>query len=354
MAPRRRGKSFTASGYDKATKKKRHLGTYPTRKEAAEAEAKWKLRSHGTGRETCDQFAERWTKDYPRLRESTNLHNAERVKRFAKDFKGIRLSEVDRPAARAWALKHPHHLGAVRAMFGDALRDGLVTINPFSNLRLPGSRGRKDLVALTEQELHALADVALDDRMELGDFGPQYRAMILFAGYVGLRPGELFALRREDVEGDLVTIERAWSSKSRKMERPKNGKPRTVTIPPKASDALSVVPPNPEGLLFVSPTGRMWTQPSNFYYWSRLRLIANRPGTDWYELRHACATFMLERGATVADVAHQLGHTDGGMLVSQVYGHPADAGARARNLALWRENEAPAPLRAVDDKREAS
>ena len=56
-------------------------------------------------------------------------------------------------------------------MFGDAVRDGLIQANPFANLRLPGSRGRKDIVAPTERELTALADLALDPRMELGEFG---------------------------------------------------------------------------------------------------------------------------------------------------------------------------------------
>ena len=57
---RKRGKRWTASGYDKALGRKRHLGTFDTRRKAAEAEAAWKLRSHSTGRETCDEFAARW------------------------------------------------------------------------------------------------------------------------------------------------------------------------------------------------------------------------------------------------------------------------------------------------------
>lgn len=89
-------------------------------------------------------------------------------------------------------------------MLGDAMRDGLIDLNPFSELRLPGSRGRKDLVALTEPELVALADVALAREMELGEYGREYRAMILFSGYVGLRPGELFALRRDDINGHAL------------------------------------------------------------------------------------------------------------------------------------------------------
>jgi hypothetical protein len=35
---------------------------------------------------------------------------------------------------------------------------------------------------------------------------------------------------------------------------------------------------------------------------------------DFYELRHFCATHLLELGVSHADVAVQLGHTDGGAL----------------------------------------
>ena len=345
----KRANSWLATGYDRTLGRKRHLGSFRTKNEALRREADWRLRAKATGRETCDSLAERWAKDYPRPRESTNLHNRERVKLFAKDFKGVRLEDVDRPAARAWALQHPHHLPAVRAMFSDAWRDGLTTSNPFVKLNLPQSRGRKDLVALTERELAGLADVALDARMELGEFGREYRAMILFAGYVGLRPGELFALRRDDLVGAHVTIERALQSKTRLVGPTKNGRPRTVIVPPAAQDALLEVQAKDSGLLFETPAGRMWSQVSNHRYWSRLRLLANRPGMDFYECRHCAATMMLERGATAADVAHQLGHTDGGILVATVYGHPAESGARARNLALWEERVE--PLRSVDTRR---
>jgi integrase len=348
----RRGKRWIATGYDRATKAKRHIGTFDTKKEATNAEAHWKLRTRPTGRETCDAFAERWPTDYPRPRTSTNLHNAERVRRFAKDFKGIRLTDLDRPAARAWALKHPSDVAAVRAMFGDAVRDGLVERNSFSELRLPQSRGRKDITALTEAELLALADVVLDPRMELGDFAAEYRAMVLWAGYVGTRPGETFMVGRDDIRGEHVTIERAYSSRSREITLPKNGQPRTVIVPPNALIAVEGVPRHASGLLFESPTGRQWTASLHQVYWNRLRLLANRPGFDFYELRHAAATMLLERGVGEWDVAIQLGHTDGGQLVRELYGHPSHAGARARLLAAW--DAEVKPLRAVPDAGRAA
>ena len=54
---------------------------------------------------------------------------------------------------------------------------------------------------------------------------------------------------------------------------------------------------------------------------------------DLYELRHAAATMLLERGVSAADVAVQLGHTDGGALV------------------LWRATVTPLRTRRETDSR---
>jgi hypothetical protein len=106
--------------------------------------------------------ARRWVVDYPRPAAATRRTHRYALSAFIRDFAGVRLSEIDRPTARAWALRQPKaNVYVVRAMFGDAVRDGLAPSNPFSNLRLEQSRGRKDLIALTESELQDLADCAL-------------------------------------------------------------------------------------------------------------------------------------------------------------------------------------------------
>lgn len=352
MAHKRSGK-WVASGYDKALKRKRHLGTFDTRGEALRAEADWRLRTRATGRETCDQFALRWAADYPRPRASTNKHHHERIQRFAKDFKGVRLADVDRPSARAWALQNTSNHKVVCTMFGDAVRDGIIAMNPFANLRLPQSRGRKDLVVMNETELLEMADIAVHKSMKLAEYGPQYRAMVIFSAYVCLRPGELFALPRGHIQGQLCLIDRSLS-KTGEVGPTKNGRSRTVIVPPAAQDALEDVPHHPSGFLFVSPTDRMWNQSSHHRYWDKLRLLAGRPEMAFHELRHTGATFLLERGVTPWDVSIQLGHTDGGDLVTKRYGHPSEAGARARLLAAWDASTGPAVLADKQRSRRAS
>lgn len=349
MAYKRAGR-WIASGYDPTTKQKRILpGTHATERAARKAEAEWKTRSRPTvGRETAAQFAARWPTDYPRGRASTTITHAARLVPFVRDLGHLKLSAVDRPTARAWAVKNRTAAATVRAMFADALEDGLIATNPFANLRLTGSRGRQDIIALTERELIALADIALSPGMELGEYGPEFRAMVLFAGYVGLRPGELFALQRADVQGVFCTVSKAVDSHTGTIGPTKTGRTRVVTIPPPAVRSLADVPLHPGGFLFVTPRGKVWNRTSHHFHWRHLRMLAARPGLDHYELRHCCATMLLERGATPMDVAVQLGHTDGGRLVMSTYGHPTDAGARSRLLGAWDQDVR--PLRAVDDR----
>jgi len=95
--------------------------------------------------EPVDSFAARWSQDYPRRKDSTNLHNAERVSKFARDFAGVLLCDVTRQDARAWALANRGRWKSVRAMYSDAVRDGLADSNPFEDLRLQSNtRGRRD------------------------------------------------------------------------------------------------------------------------------------------------------------------------------------------------------------------
>jgi integrase len=231
----------------------------------------------------------------------------------------------------------------VRAMLNDAINDGLhAGPNPFANLRREQPRGRKDLTALVEGEPQELASVALAVH---GDYGPTFRAMILFAAYVGLRPGELFALERTDVRLAEVVIRQNLDGTG-ELKLPKNGKPRVVVLPPPARDALLNVPARLDvPWLFVTRTGRRFSKSSLLYYWNPVRAALGRPGMDFYELRHYCATHLLELSVSHADVAVQLGHTDGGSLVMLTYGHPSEELARERLKRAYTSNVAALPLR---------
>lgn len=115
---------------------------------------------------------------------------------------------------------------------------------------------------------------------------------------------------------------------------PKNGKPRIITVPPMALDAIRQIPVRlGSEYLFHTARGNRLSKGSLSYMWRPVAKAWVETGgrdLDLYELRHAAATHLLERGVTPADAAVQLGHQDGGRLVQVLYGHPAEDRARDR------------------------
>jgi integrase len=314
--------------------KQEWVGTFRTRKEAKEAEREALQRARPTRDETVAHFVERWKEQFARPRASTNRHNAYMVKPFVVSFGGVRMGDITRRQAREWALQHRASVPVVRALFNDALDEEVVTSNPSANLRLDQRRGRRDLTALTRAELDQLAEAALTT---LGDYGPTFRACILVAAYVGLRPAELFMLRWTDLDlgRHEVRIRQSLGSTG-DVTLPKNGQARTVTVPPPARDALMEMPRRTDSpYVFTTRTGKRFSKTSHYYYWHAVRSACGRLGMDFYELRHFCATELLRLGVSHADVAVQLGHTDGGALVMSTYGHPSEDEARDRLRAAF-------------------
>ena len=329
---RRPSGRWVAQIYDPATKRSRQVGTYSTRKDAKVAEALAVARTATGGEETIQSFAARWMRDYPRARESTNQHNTERVKRFAATFSRRRMDSITSDEARAWVIVHGSSHSALRAMFNDARRSGLVIVNPFADLRLPRSRGRRDLESdwLTVDDVDRLSTTA---RNVHGDYGPMMASLVTFAAFTGIRPGELFALRFDDLRVDTVHVRRSADSKTRTIGPPKNGLPREIVYPAPARRAVESAPRFYEQqLVFVAPRGGQIWAPHFNWLWNPVRAAFGRPTMHFYELRHFCATHLLELGLSPSDVAVQLGHTDNGKLVMSTYGHPSVKAARARIL----------------------
>ena len=312
------------------------VGTFATKREARQAERE-ALTRPDLGNETCADFAARWLTDFPRKRASTRKTYEYDLRPFVAEFGKFRLGDVTRRQARDWAIKHQSAVATIRAMFNDALDEDprVAPSNPFANLRLAQSRGRRDLRVISEEDLHDLANTALGAH---GTYGPTFRACILFAAYVGCRPAEMVMLKWSDISDDEVRIRESLGTTG-EVTLPKNGRVRRVILPPAARDALREMPRRADSpYVFTTKRGKRLSKSSHFYYWQSVRAAFGRPEMDFYELRHFCATHLLELGVSHADVAVQLGHTDGGALVMSTYGHPSEDAARARLKAAYADN----------------
>jgi integrase len=264
----------------------------------------------------------------------------------------MRLRDVTVELALEWVAEKRWTLGGLRAMFSDARRVGLVDDNPFAGLGLNTTRGRKDLAVLKRNEVERLATCAVD--VWSGEVGLTMRAVILTAAFVGMRPAELYGLRWSDIDfrADEIRVERQYSPASRSYEElPKNGEKRLIALTPPAKAALLEMPRplNEEEQIFRGRRGGPLTGRTQHYYWHPIRCRFGTPSMELYELRHFCASWLFnDLELPAQDVAHQLGHTDGGALVQRLYGHPSERLARERIKRATGGKLAP-----VSDLREA-
>jgi integrase len=327
----RNGK-FGVKVWDPGTRRYRWIGSFDTHAEAADAERDATLKPE-RDTPTVEQWGRVWLSDYAREARATQRSYRYAVEQITKVLGARKISEISRPEARRIAKGWPRTTARVaRTMWADAVRDGVCELNPWTNLRLETPKGRKDIDALTEAQIAELADLAAELS---GDYATEAKAIILTLAYTGMRPGELCALHRSDldIQSLEVVVQRSLDGTGRE-KAPKNGLARRIILPAIAAEAIARVPESiGSPYLFHTVRGHRLTKGTLAYFWRNVRAgwvaRGGRP-IDLYELRHACATMLVERGLNVGDVAFQLGHQDGGRLVMTLYGHPGEDAIRDR------------------------
>jgi integrase len=182
----------------------------------------------------------------------------------------------------------------------------------------------------------------------LGWYAPQMRALLQFAAYTGMRPGELFALEWPDVDFDAMRIRVARRVYKGRVDLPKSNKPRTIALTPPARDAILGHPTRQDGgLVFRSKRGRRLSQPTLSGYWAQVLARADLDFDFYLATKHYCVWYLhAELGLPPRVIAEQMGWSLAGTLkLLAVYGH-GDVGALEEIDRAFRAQVM--PLRAVE------
>ena len=190
-----------------------------------------------------------------------------------------------------------------------------------------------------EREWAESSLAALRARLAVND--PQGPCQARFKRRIDARP-DLRRVRHMRGLAHQHDPRRCWPRLPGRRETPKNGRPRVVTVPPPASAALRDVPTRLNSpYLFHTTTGKRLSKGMLSYNFRVVRQRwAKRDRFELCELRHACATLLMERGLPPHVVANQLGHSDGGSLAQRLYGHPAEKGMREQVRVAFAEWDA--------------
>jgi integrase len=141
--------------------------------------------------------------------------------------------------------------------------------------------------------------------------------MVIAQAGLGLRIGELLALRVEDADflRRKVRIEWQIAPGTQLRAAPKTPRSRrTIPLPQVVADVLArhitEYPPGDDGSIFTSSAGKVYWQE---IYASRIFPVAVKQadlpaGTTTHDLQHHYARVLLAAGKSVVAVAERLGH----------------------------------------------
>jgi integrase len=233
----------------------------------------------------------RWLTDHvPRLRSARQTRN--HARRLLPYVAGRRIEEIPEVWAAIKADLHGYapatinHLGRILRQLGNmAWREWRWIDSPPALHLLPETPRER---FLTLGQVEALAKACGD---------PRASGYVLLAAYTGIRRGHLLRLTRHDVEDGFLLLDR--SGKTRRLQR--------VPLHPRVA-----------ALAMSLPLGIGDRQLREA--WSRARAQTGIR-CRWHDLRHTCASWLVQAGVPIYTVAELLGHSS--VQVTKRYAHLA-------------------------------
>jgi len=251
-------------------------------------------RDIAAGREpnrTIEDALERWLTDHvPRLRSSRKVINHCRmllpyirnrpISEIPKVWAEIKAKEQDKAPATV------NHKGRILRQIGNAAWKEWGWIDRPPSIGLLPETPRERFLTLAEVD--ALARASGDDRVA---------GYIYLAAYTGIRRGHLLRLTRDDVQDGFLRVDR--SSKTRGLQ--------IVPLHRKASKIATRLP--------LGIGDRQLREA-----WQKAR---EATGIDcrWHDLRHTCASWLVQAGVPIYTVCEFLGHSS--VATTKRYAHLA-------------------------------
>ncbi|MFD5565013.1 tyrosine-type recombinase/integrase [Kitasatospora griseola] len=226
---------------------------------------------------------------------------------FAKvrNWHSEQLSQHGRSvAAKAYRL--------LKAIMATAVADDeTITRNP-CRIRGAGSEYPAERSVATVAQVFALAK----------EVGSRWQLLVLLGAFATLRPEELAALRREDIDLDQRLIRITSASPELSNGRRVTGHPksragtRVVHLPTFLDEALQLhmdffAEPGPHGLMFVGERGSPYRR-STFgrtFHHARTKIPGLPTNFTFYDLRHTGNTLLAEEGASLKDLMVRMGQS---------------------------------------------
>lgn len=227
----------------------------------------------------------------------------------------------------------------------EAVQLGILRANPVTGSRAP-ARPRGTKPTWTADDVSRVLEVIEQDRDAV-----TWRAYYLLSLTSGMRPGEIRAVRWQDIdlEAGMVSVRRTMTRDADFRHKigdvTKTGRARSIAIPHETVEALRMVRTDQLrrrvasehwidlGLVFDRGDGNAMAQQSVSNHHRRFCDAAGVSRIRLHDLRHTYATLMLAQGVHPKIVADALGHQSV-MTTLDIYSHVDVSMQRAASDAL--------------------
>jgi integrase len=218
------------------------------------------------------------------------------------NFKAERIDTPVAPRATKQGKKKPkprqrsiatvnRELTVLKRMFSIAQREGWILRHPFagSDTIISSSDETKRTRVLSREEEELLLDACDENRSRL-------KPIIVMALDTGMRRGEIFSLRWRDVDLSNRRINiQAMNTKTLRS--------RSVPISSRLLVELDALPRRSESARVFGITDTIKRS------WGTAKRVAGIQDLRFHDLRHTCATRLVQGGLPIAEVSRILGHT---------------------------------------------
>ena len=221
-----------------------------------------------------------------------------------------------------------HHYSILQQSLAKAVEDGLLRSNPREAVELP-RRERCEASFYSAERLQTLFEVMRDDPLL-----PLVRITALY----GLRRSEVLGLKWDSIDFDnrcltirhtvckmLTTVEKdTTKTQSSHRSFPLTDEAYDIFQNAKAQEAINRRQFGREyhesDYVFKWPDGTPFSPDYVTHHFAKVLKKHNLPHIRFHELRHSCASLLLNQGFGLKDVQEWMGHSDI-QTTANIYGH---------------------------------
>jgi len=239
------------------------------------------------------------------------VEHSRKLRVWLKSINNILINEINANNIKNGLDALPSHLSnasinrhkaAISGVLTYALKRGYIKVNPAKLVSsLPENNERTRFLSEAERtRLFSSCRASQWDKLYL---------IVLLAITTGARKGELTKLRWNDIDFDRRTAYVATT---------KNGQPKVLPLTDSVIKELQLFNKNDSRLIFASKVKRevayCFTKP-----WKKALEDADIKDFRFHDLRHSCASYLAQSGASLLEIADVLGHKQ--ISVTKRYAH---------------------------------